>query len=96
VRFTCAIYNAALDANGKPNVVLQARLFRDAKAVYDSPPMTVSLDNQADFARLISAGLVQLDPKLEPGSYYLQLIATDTVREKQQPVTQWIDFEILK
>jgi hypothetical protein len=96
IRFSCAIYNSMLDAAGKPNVVLQARLYRDAKEVYDSQPMTVSLDMQPDFTRLMTAGLVQLDPKLEPGNYYLQLIVADKLREKEVPVVQWIDFEIVK
>jgi hypothetical protein len=96
VRFACVIYNAMLDANGKPNVVMQARLFKEAKEVYDSTSLSIPLDNQRDLTRLIAMGLLKLEPKLETGNYYLQLTITDTLRPKQEPLVQWIDFEIVK
>ena len=34
---------------------------------------------------------------LEPGNYYLQVVITDkAAKNKQPPVTQWVDFEIVK
>jgi hypothetical protein len=38
-----------------------------------------------------------LPPDLEPGNYYLQVVITDiAARDKQPPITQWVDFEIVK
>jgi VWFA-related protein len=98
VQFVCAIYNALLDpARGLPNLVMQARLFRDDKSVYSSPEMTVDTSDQTDLTHLVAPGVVRLSSSLEPGTYFLQVVVTDMLaREKQEPVMQWIDFEVVK
>jgi VWFA-related protein len=98
VRFACGIYNAVLDPGTQlPNVTLQIQLYRDGKQVLTSPPMTVDSKNQPDQTQLIATGVLQLGNELAPGSYYLQLIATDTlVKDKPARAVQWIDFEIVK
>ncbi|HEY6806661.1 MAG TPA: VWA domain-containing protein [Pyrinomonadaceae bacterium] len=98
VRFACGIYNAALDPGSQlPNVSLQIQLYRDGKPVLTSPPMVVDTKNQPDLTHLIATGVLQLGNELTPGSYYLQLIATDaSVKDKPARAVQWIDFEIVK
>lgn len=95
VLFSAAIYNALLNAN-KSNIVMQGRLFREGKEVYTSPILNVDNADQPDMSRILANGVIRLDPSLTPGSYYLQLTVTDNLREKQPPVIQWIDFEIVK
>lgn len=53
--------------------------------------------NQPDLARLLTTGVMRLQDDLEPGNYYLQVVITDkAAKHKQPPVTQWVDFEIVK
>jgi VWFA-related protein len=98
LHFACAIYNAQIDpATNQPKLELQARLFRDDKIVYTGQPIPVDVSKQADLARILGVGEIRLEPKLEPGAYYLQLIVTDALtKEKQQQAIQWIDFDIVK
>jgi len=98
VRFACAIYNALSDpTNHSANVSVQMQLYRDGKQVLSSPPMQLDTKNQADLVRLVVTGVFRLNPELEPGHYFLQLIATDSLaKEKQEHAKQWIDFEIVK
>jgi hypothetical protein len=47
--------------------------------------------------RLFVTSALPLSADLEPGSYYLQVVVTGkTAKDKQPPVTQWVDFEIVK
>jgi hypothetical protein len=40
---------------------------------------------------------MRLQQDLEPGNYYLQVVITDkAAKAKQPPVTQWVNFEIVK
>jgi VWFA-related protein len=96
--FACRIYNARIDASSHlPKVAVQFQLFRDGKSVLSGPPITVDASTQTDLERLVAAGTVRLTPDLEPGNYFLELIATDLlVTGKQEPAVQWIDFEIVK
>jgi VWFA-related protein len=98
LHFAFMIYNSAINpATQLPNLVMQARLFRDGKPVGTGTETAVSVAKQADLARLFTTGVVKLDRNLEPGNYYLQVVITDkTARDKQLPVTQWVDFEIVK
>jgi VWFA-related protein len=98
VRFGVAIYNASVDpTTNQPNLNLQVQLYRDGKQVLSSPPMQVDTRNQTDLAHLVSSGVLRLNPELEPGFYYLQVIATDSaIKDKESKAIQWIDFEIVK
>lgn len=94
--FALEIYNASIDAASK-YLVMEARLFRDDKSIYGSSETAVDVANQADLARVFCTGVVRLTPDLEPGNYYLQVVVTDKLaKNKQPPVVQWIDFEIVK
>jgi hypothetical protein len=47
--------------------------------------------------RLFVTSALPLSPDLEPGSYYLQVVITDkNAKNKQPPVVQWVNFEIVK
>jgi hypothetical protein len=98
VGFGFGVYNALLDPEShQPNVTIQIRLYREGKQVFSSPILPVDTKTQADLARIVTTGVLSLNPDLEPGSYYFQLIATDALaKEKHSQAVQWIDFEIVK
>jgi VWFA-related protein len=98
VRFAMGIYNASLDpTTNQPNLSLQIQLYRDGKEVLSSPPLQVDTRSQTDLAHIVSSGVLKLSPDLEPGFYYLQIIATDSAtKDKNSRAIQWIDFEITK
>jgi hypothetical protein len=68
--------------NASPNLVMQTRLFRENRSVNASPATAVDV-SKAELGRVLTTGSLRLTPDLEPGN-------------KQVPVTQWIDFEIVK
>lgn len=98
VRFGCGIFNAGVDASTHlPNLNLQIQLYRDGKQVLSSPPLPVDTKGQPDPAHLLASGVLRLTPDLEPGFYYLRIIATDSATKgKEAEAIQWIDFEIVK
>ena len=98
MRFACGIYNSVLDpVSHLPQVLLQIQLYRNGKQVLSSQPIPVDVSNQADVARLVATGVLRLKPDLEPGPYFLQLVATDSlVKTRKEQAVQWIDFEIVK
>ncbi|HSS18615.1 MAG TPA: VWA domain-containing protein [Pyrinomonadaceae bacterium] len=97
VEYGFAIYNAKLDkTSGKPQLVLQVRLFREGKAVFVGDEIPFDAANQADLKRLTTNGAIQLGSQMEPGDYVLQVVVTDLLRnDKSRIATQWIDFEIV-
>ncbi len=91
------IYNAKPErASGRPNLTIQARLFRDGQQVYAGQPQPFDPAQQSGLARIEAAGRLQLGAALEPGEYVLQIVVTDSLAGKSHAVaTQWIDFELV-
>jgi hypothetical protein len=98
VYFALMLYNATIDpATHAPNVAMEVKLFRNEKVVSSMPETPINFVNQTDLARLFTNGVIKLGGDFEPGSYYLQVVITDkAAKEKQPPVVQWVDFEIVK
>ncbi len=91
-----AIYNAHLDAGGKPNLQTQVRLFRNGQQIFSGEVKPFDATNQPDLKRLTAGGAMQLGTEMEPGEYVFQVIVTDPLaKEKYRTATQWIDFEII-
>jgi VWFA-related protein len=89
------VLNAQADANRKPDLEVQTRLFLDGAEVYAGKPSPLPVQNQEDPKRLIGGGRMQLGGKIAPGDYVLQVIVTDKLaREKYRVATQAMDFEI--
>jgi hypothetical protein len=75
-----------MDADKKPQLVVQTRLFRDGQQVYAG--------SQQDPKELLGVGRVQFG-QAPPGDYVLQVIVTDKLaKEKYRIAAQSIDFEI--
>jgi VWFA-related protein len=90
------IYNAALDAGGKPQLQTQMRLFRDGQPVFTGKLMPLDTSKQADLKRLGAVGRLRIGPELVPGQYTLQVTVTDALApEGRRTTTQWGDFEIV-
>jgi VWFA-related protein len=90
------IYNAALDAAGKPQVQTQMRLFRDGQPVFTGKQMPLDASKQADLKRLGAVGRLRLGPEMAPGHYTLQVTVTDALApESRRTASQWGDFDIV-
>jgi len=98
LQFALVIYNAPIDrASGRPNLVMETKLFRNDKRVQSYSAIPVDMTNQPDLERIFATRIVQLGANLEPGHYYLLVEITDkTAKDKDFPIAQWIDFEIVK
>jgi len=90
LHFAFFIYNAL------PTLVMQTKVFRDGKVVKSFPATPINATDKADTGPSLATGVMQLTPDLDPGNYYLQVLIFDKAKDKQIPVTQWADFEIVK
>jgi VWFA-related protein len=97
LQFALVVYNAAIDpAVGRPNLVMETKLFRNDKRVQSYSAIPVDMANQPDLERIFATRIVQLGANLEPGHYYLLVEITDKTTKDKDPIAQWIDFEIVK
>jgi len=97
--FGYSIYNAQMNQTTYvPSLVAQSRIFRDGKLVYSGEAKQVDVSRQTVLKRITAGGGIQLGSMLEPGEYQLQIVVTDSAKDKEKPriSTQWIDFEIIK
>jgi VWFA-related protein len=90
LRYDYVIYNPK---QGR-QIEAQLRLIRDGKIVYEEAPTPVKSEGQKDLQRLQAAGAVSLGKNLTPGSYVLQVIATDGADPKKF-AAQFVEFEIV-
>ena len=93
-----SIYNAKIDKNtGKPNLTIQARLYRNGEIVFTGNAVPFDIRGQADLKRLAGGGAIQLGTTMKPGEYVLQIVVSDLLaKEKYRTATQWMDFEIVQ
>ena len=91
------IYNAQIQkTTGKPNIKIQARVFRNGQLVFSGDEMLLDSNGQTDLKRLGTGGGLQLGNTMTPGEYVLQIIVTDLAKEKPRFSTQWMDFEVVQ
>ena len=91
--FGFVIYNAYAGA-GPPQLIIDARMFREGKLIDSANGLRVNVAGQKDLTRISTSGVVYLKPDLEPGRYFLQLVTTDAT--KKTNAMQWVDFEVIK
>jgi VWFA-related protein len=98
INYAFAVYNARLDkATNSPRLLMQARLFRDGKLIYEGEAAPLRLSPQTDWKRISVVGSLKLAKGAQPGDHILQVVITDLLaKEKYRKVTQWSDFEIVK
>jgi VWFA-related protein len=98
LHFAFLVYNPNINpATHLPDLIMETKLFRDGKSIGTSLVTAIDASNQPDPTRVFVNSAVRLAPNLEPGDYYLQVVITDkAARDKQPPITQWVDFQIVK
>jgi len=90
------VYNAKLDASRRSNLQTRIRVFLDGKLVLDGQPIPVDLTGQTDMQRIGVNGALNLNDKMLPGDYILQVIVTDTLAKKDQQIAaQHVQFEVV-
>ena len=96
--YALAIYNARMDkTSGKPNLTIQARLYRNGELVFTGKEVPFELRDQTDPKRLGGGGAIQLGTEMKPGEYVLQIVVSDLLaKQKHRVTTQWMDFEIVQ
>ena len=96
LRYGFEVYNAKLGADNKPALTTQVRVFSGGKSVFEGKMIPVDLKGQTDMGHIASSGAVSLGAQLPPGDYILQILVTDTLaKQKQQLVTQYVQFEVI-
>jgi hypothetical protein len=95
-RFSFVIYNAVGDGKRDPDLVLQARVFKDEKVIFTSQSTLVESGEQKDLRQLLATGTLNLSSTLDPRSYALQIIVTDNNAKNKPSVIEWTTFEIIK
>jgi VWFA-related protein len=80
LRFFASIYNAARgpNSNARPDLTLQASILRDNQSLFTSPLVKIATEGVDDLDRIPYAAEISLRT-LSPGSYVLQVIATDNL-----------------
>jgi hypothetical protein len=98
LNYSYIIYNAQLDAAGRPQLQTQMRLFREGKEAFTGKLLPFNVGRQTDMKRLDAGGRVLVGGNLEPGEYVLQVTVTDSLakNKRQSTTTQWIGFEIVR
>ncbi len=95
VLYALQVMNARSGADKKPQLEMEARIFRDGVQINESKPHPAEALAQADPTHLVAAGEFRLGDKIKPGDYVLQLIVTDKLAEGEYAATsQWMDFEV--
>jgi VWFA-related protein len=90
-----AIYNAQIDkTTGKPNLKIQTRVFKNGEQFFVGKEIPYDASDQKDLRRLGAGGGISLGTSMTPGEYVLQIVVTDSAKEKPRVASQWMDFEI--
>ena len=91
------VYNAKLDTTSHPQLMMQAKLFRDGAEVFTGKETQFNPGQQTDTQRLVATGAIKLGTDLIPGDYVIQIVVTDLLADQKHRVsTQWMDFQVLK
>jgi hypothetical protein len=71
-------------------------MFRDGKEIFATRANQYDGAGQTDMKQIVAGGRLLLGGDLVPGEYALQVVVIDKAEKEPRPVTQWIDFEIVK
>jgi VWFA-related protein len=98
LRYGLEIYNAKTDVRKRTNLVMQTRLFRDNKMVYEGRETPVNIETQTAVQSIKpAAGAINLASSLAPGDYILQIVITDKLaKKKNQMAAGYVQFELIQ
>lgn len=91
LRFLVIIYNAALTAEGQPDVAIQVQIVRDEQPVLTTALKRVGSEGLPDLTRIPYAAEITLNG-LQSGRYILKVTAVDRVTKKSS--SQQTRFEV--
>jgi VWFA-related protein len=94
--FAYQIINARANTQNLPDLLIETRLFRDGKEIYDSTPVPVDASNghRSDGCWEVDHQLKR-GPHMDPGEYVLQAVVTDRLAPtKRGSAIQSTNFEI--
>jgi len=91
LNFFMFIYNGAAASSAQPDLAAQVQVFRDGKAVVNTPLRPLSMQGVPDLARIPYTGSFPLQT-LSPGRYLLQITVAD--RAGQRTATQRTAFTV--
>ncbi|HEY2018620.1 MAG TPA: VWA domain-containing protein [Bryobacteraceae bacterium] len=96
ISFAYSILNAGVDAEKRPHVEIQVRIFREGNQIYEGDPEMSPTGPDADPALRARKGNLNLSATARPGQYLLVLSATDKTAPATAPrtATASIDFEV--
>lgn len=83
-------------ANGNlAEVETQVKVFHEGREVWASSPVVTRATPGAASRELIASSTLHLSDSVEPGEYYLQVVAKDMLAgKKAAPSMQWINFDL--
>lgn len=95
IQYGAAIYNATADKKtGKPQITVQAEIYRDGKPAHQFPARSLEFSSGANPKRFDYVGYLRLND-FPPGDYLLRLIVTDNLAKKKfARAEQWMDFSV--
>jgi VWFA-related protein len=95
IQYGAAIYNASTDKKtGKPQLTVQAEIFRDGKPLHRLPARALELTPGTNPKRFDYVARLRLN-NFPAGNYLLHLVVTDgLVKKKVGRAEQWMDFSV--
>ena len=96
VDYAYSIYNAVrAKQTGRPQLLTQVRLFRDEQLIYTGKVLPFEAAQQK-VGKFAAVGTLQLSEHEKPGNYFLQVVVTDLLANRNRnTTTSWIDFEVV-
>jgi VWFA-related protein len=91
--FQYSIFNAPLGADKKSALEMHTRMFAGGRVVFEGKPERMTFGELPAGARRQITGRLNLDPKMAPGDYVLQVTVRDLAGEAHT-ATQFTDFQV--
>ncbi len=97
LNYGAVVYNAKLNPAGKPDLLIQSRIFQNGKLIFESQPKPFPFDGQPNMQHVQVSASISLGTEMKSGDYVLQLIVIDNSNDKKRRTTaQFVPFEIVQ
>ena len=97
LNYAYSIYNAKREKKSKrPQLQTQVRMFHGSELIYSGKVLDLNVVEQNGLKPIPAIGTVQLGSKLQSGDYFLQVVVTDLLADKNRNTSvSGIDFEVV-
>lgn len=93
--YALVVFNPGMNPETrKPDVEIQARVFRDGEPVWTGQAFSLSDSAPDDPRRVKVAQKLNFGRSAPAGEYFIEVVAVDKRSRKRLPVVQWMDFEL--